>query len=74
VVKPRPTIIRNPADDREFERALEEALRADSNDPAAVEARLRERYPRAVVRQRDLEAEPTAMWYVYREGRWVRGS
>lgn len=74
VVTTKPTIIRNPADDQEFERAIDEALEAGSNNPAAIEARLRERYPRAVVRPRELEAERTAIWYVYREGRWIRGS
>ena len=73
-VTPKPTIIRNPADDREFERAIEEALEADSPNPAALEGRLRERYPHVLVRPRDLDAERTPTWYVYREGRWVRGS
>jgi hypothetical protein len=67
------TIIRNPADDVEFAEAIEQALAAGLSEPAAVEARLRERYPRALVRPRDLDAESTPTWYVYREGRWVRG-
>ena len=33
--------------------------------------KLRERYPLAVVRPRDLSSERTAVWYVYREGSWV---
>ncbi len=67
------TIIRNPADDTEFAEAIEQALAAGLGDPAAVEARLRERYPRALVRPRDLDAESSPTWYVYREGRWVSG-
>lgn len=69
----KPTIIRNPSHDRDFERALEEALQDGSEDPAKVEARLRERYPRAVIRPRDLDAETMPTWYVYREGHWTRG-
>ena len=67
----RPTIIRNPASDRGFERAIEEILSSGVLDPSTAEARLRERYPLAVVRPRDLEDERTAVWYVYREGRWI---
>jgi hypothetical protein len=65
------TIIRNPASDREFAHAVDEALVAGVTDPAALESRLRDRYPRVLVRARDLESEPALTWYVYREGHWV---
>jgi hypothetical protein len=36
--------------------------------PDRLENALREVYPRAVVRRRDLAGEPMPTWYVYREG------
>jgi PAS domain-containing protein len=45
------------------------AGRYPSGGPAALEARLRRLFPRAVVRARELSAEPE-VWYVYREGAW----
>ena len=71
---PKPTIIRNPANDREFEGAIEAALAEGVRDPRDLEIRLRARYPRVLVRPRELDAESIPMWYVYREGRWVRGT
>jgi len=68
-----PTIVRNPPGDREFENAIDEVLADGVVDPAIAQARLRERYPLAVVRPRGLAGEPTPVWYVYREGRWIRG-
>ena len=65
------TVVRNPASDREFARAIDEALAGGVSDPASLEARLRQRYPHVLVRARDLESEPTVTWYVYREGHWV---
>ena len=69
----RPTIIRNPANDRDLQAAIEEILHSGLSEPAAMEERLRQRYPRAVVRPRELADERTPVWYVYREGRWVSG-
>ena len=69
----RPTIIRNPANDREFEDEIEQVLGAGLTDPVAAQDRLRARYPNAVVRPRDLEDETAPVWYVYREGRWIAG-
>jgi hypothetical protein len=40
--------------------------------PAELQGRLRDRYPRAVVRPRVLSGEPIEIWYVYREGHWIR--
>ena len=69
----RPAIIRNPPSDREFEQAIDEVLANGVADPVVAQARLRERYPLAVVRPRGLAGEPTPVWYVYREGRWIPG-
>lgn len=38
--------------------------------PAELQAALRDRYPRCVVRSRDLSGETASVWYVYRDGRW----
>ncbi len=67
-----PTLIVNPLTDREFaafagEQAQEGAV------PGDLQARLRERYPRASVRKRDLSGEPASVWYVYRDGSWTSG-
>jgi hypothetical protein len=69
----RPVIIRNPPTDRAFQAAIEEALNTGALEPATAQERLRERYPRAVVRRRELADETIPVWYVYREGRWVPG-
>jgi hypothetical protein len=66
------TLVRNPAGDAEFERALNELVASGMRDPAAVQEALRRSYPRAVVRPRELAAESAPTWYVYREGRWTR--
>lgn len=73
VMGAKPTIVRNPSNDLAFQQAIEGILDSDAIDPAAVQERLREQYPRAVVRPRELDAERTPVWYVYREGRWIRG-
>jgi len=72
-MQPKITIVRNPAADREFERLVNEGVDDGLGDPTLLQARLRERYPRAVVRPRALAGESTETWYVYREGHWVRG-
>ncbi len=69
----KPTIIRNPANDRAFQQAIDELLDNGLLEPSAAQERLRERYPRAVVRPRELAAETVPVWYVYREGRWTPG-
>lgn len=67
------TIVRNPANDVEFERAIDELIDGGVRDPTVLQDRLRERYPRALVRPRELAGESTPIWYVYREGRWISG-
>ncbi len=68
-----PTIIRNPANDQAFQLAIEEILAGGVTDPEVAQERLRERYPRAVIRPRDLESELMPVWYAYREGHWTAG-
>ncbi len=66
----RPILVVNPRSDVDFVAFAEERLRDDADTPMALEERLRERYPRVLVRARDLRGEvPT--WYVYREGTWI---
>jgi hypothetical protein len=67
----RPVLILNPRDDAAFT-SLADALVADGTPtPDEFQRRLRERYPMATVRPRDLSSERTTVWYVYREGHWV---
>jgi hypothetical protein len=68
-----PVLVLNPPDDLAF-RELATGLIDDGVDtPAALQRRLREQHPYAVVRPRDLVGERTSVWYVYRDGRWVAG-
>jgi len=59
----------NPTTDTEFA-AVAKRLADASSDRADLERRLRERYPQAVVRLRDLSGEPAPSFYVYRDGLW----
>jgi hypothetical protein len=67
----RPVLILNPRDDPDFSAFAEELAGVDALDAAELQGKLRRRYPKAVVRPRDLSSERTAVWYVYREGIWV---
>jgi hypothetical protein len=66
----RPTLVTNPAADGMFRAAAETALK-DGQSPADFQATLREQYPNALVRPRDLSGERRVVWYVYRDGHWV---
>ena len=66
----RPNLVTNPVDDVGFRDAAEAAL-LDGQSAADLQQALRRRYPRAVVRARDLTGERNAVWYVYRDGHWV---
>jgi hypothetical protein len=68
----RPVIVANPAGDREFRALIESSLLSGSRHPEDLEALLRTRYPEALVRPRELADEPMAVWYVYRDGHWIR--
>ena len=65
-------LVLNPRSDAGFVAFAEAALADGVTSPNAFQARLRSRYPRAVVRERELASEPFTIWYCYREGRWVR--
>lgn len=65
-----PFIVLNPRDDPTFAALVGSVLDEGIADAEAMEARLRARYPDAVVRERGLSHEP-AVWYVYRDGTWV---
>jgi hypothetical protein len=68
----KPILVVNPVSDAAFVE-LANALIADgTSTPASLQSRLRDRYPRAVVRPRTLSGEPIEIWYVYRDGYWVR--
>ena len=65
-------LVLNPRNDAAFVAFAQAALGNGVTSPAAFQERLRERYPQAVVRQRELASEPFTIWYCYRDGRWVR--
>ena len=65
----QPALAIYPRTDLEFV-AMVYTLLVDHADPAELQVRLRETYPLAVVRPRVISSEPTALWYVYRDGRW----
>ena len=69
---PLPVLITNPHNDEPFRAAANAALASGASSPAALRAALREAYPKAVVHARELSLEQTVVWYVYREGRWIR--
>ena len=71
--EPRPTLVLNPPDDEAFRSSAERLVEDDLRDPSALQERLRERWPHALVRPRELAGEHAQIWYVYRDGHWVRG-
>jgi hypothetical protein len=68
----RPTLVINPVDDRSFSALADAAVDGGVSTAEGLQAVLRDRYPRAVVRARSLTGERILIWYVYREGRWIR--
>jgi hypothetical protein len=60
----------NPREDEEFEALARELANRSASAPE-LQAALRHRYPRSVVRSRRLDGERLAIWYVYRDGNWV---
>jgi len=67
------TLVVNPRHDTPFV-ALAEGLVADGvRSPEELQDRLRQEYPEAVVRARELDGEAFTIWYVYRDGHWVPG-
>jgi hypothetical protein len=68
----RPTLVLNPPGDAEFAAYASQMLNGGVIDHAELQRRLRERFPRAIVRPRELAGERAQIWYVYRDGRWIR--
>ena len=66
-----PALHLNPSDDEAFASDVARVLATRPRNAADFQARLRARYPEALVRPRDLAHEPFVLWYVYRDGRWV---
>jgi hypothetical protein len=66
----RPTLVTNPTHDQDFAQAASAAL-GDAATPEGLQVALRRDYPAAVVRAREISGE-AVVWYVYREGHWVR--
>jgi hypothetical protein len=65
-------LIINPRSDGEFVREAERLADYGLTHPKALQAALRATYPTAAVHARDLSGEPTTVWYVYRDGSWMR--
>jgi hypothetical protein len=65
------TLVINPRSDPGFVTAVEAEGHGVAS-PEALADRLRQAYPRVLVRPRLLANEPYEIWYVYRDGHWVR--
>ncbi|HET9346482.1 MAG TPA: hypothetical protein VFO05_12355 [Candidatus Limnocylindrales bacterium] len=66
-----PALHLNPSDDDAFVAVVDRLLSDGLRDPGEFQHRLRDSYPGALVRPRDLAFEPFVVWYVYRDGRWT---
>lgn len=73
-MRERPVLIASPRDDAAFREFAEKLLGNGATAADALEVALRVRYPKAVVRARELAGERVLVWYVYRDGRWTRPS
>jgi hypothetical protein len=70
--EPRPTLVLNPPDDEAFRASAEHLVESGIAEPSTLQARLRQQWPLALVRPRELAGEPSQVWYVYRDGHWIR--
>jgi hypothetical protein len=68
----RPTLVLNPPDDEDFRSSAERLVESGIVEPTELQESLRLRWPNAVVRRRELAGERVQIWYVYRDGHWVR--
>lgn len=66
------TVVLNPRSDKDFVAYAETILAEGETTPDVFQERLRQRYPSAVVRPRELASEPFTLWYCYRDGTWTR--
>ncbi|MDQ3129030.1 MAG: hypothetical protein M3Q66_11345 [Chloroflexota bacterium] len=70
----RPTLVLNPTDDDAFRALAEGLVRGGIGQAEVLQDCLREAYPLVLVRPRALAGEHTDIWYVYREGHWIRSA
>ena len=68
----RPIVVVNPSTDSAFREMVDRFVATGASRPDDLEAVLRTRYPDAVVRPRELAGERFDVWYVYRDGHWIR--
>ncbi len=66
-----PILVVIPRDDSAFADAAAQSVASEGRTPELLQHALRIRFPRTVVRARDLSAEVLRVWYVYREGHWI---
>ena len=69
----RPILVLNPRHDGAFADAAQTLLDHDAPSLEALQSSLRQTYPNAVVRARELSGETIVAWYVFREGHWING-
>ncbi|HYN70809.1 MAG TPA: hypothetical protein VEX41_11475 [Candidatus Eisenbacteria bacterium] len=62
----------NPSSDARFREMVDRFEAPGGSSPEDLETVLRTRYPAAVVRPRELAGERFEVWYVYRDGHWIR--
>lgn len=71
-----PRLVCIPSDDLAFAAIAQSLVDVNENEvPEELERHLRDQYPRAAVRERDLSGESFRTWYVYRDGAypsWLR--
>jgi hypothetical protein len=70
----KPSLVSNPSDDATFAAHVDRLVERGAASPPELERGLRDVYPRATVHQRELAGERILVWYVYREGHWVRST
>jgi hypothetical protein len=67
-----PTLVVNPADDQVFAAFAQLVVDHGTSSITDFQRRLRTVYPSATVHARELAGETLLVWYVYRNGHWVR--
>ena len=65
------SLVLNPRDDPRFVELAEAIVTDGIRVPAELQSRLRQAYPNAIVRARELDGEAQSIWYVYRDGHWI---
>ena|SRR6266566_2796550 len=72
VSRRRPIVVVNPSTDVGFRKMVDRFVATGGSRPDDLESVLRTQYPEAVVRPRELAGERFEVWYVYRDGHWIR--